>query len=125
MQKKILLVDDEPHVLRVMKLSLGKEGYAVETAPNGEVAMQMLRASHPDILITDIDMPKMNGEQLCKKIAEEFPDRKFLTFIATSRAEVEHREWSRQIDKLNFMEKPLSIRKVQAMLREHFETGGA
>lgn len=125
MTKKILLVDDEPHVLRVMKLSLGKDGYEVDTAPNGQVALEKLRESHPDILITDIDMPKMTGEELCKHIEQEFPDRTFIIFVATSRAEVEHREWSRGIRDLNFMEKPLSIRKVQAMLREHFENSGA
>lgn len=125
MSKKILLVDDEPHVLRVMKMSLAKQGYDVDTAPNGEAALEKLYIAHPDVLITDIDMPKMNGRELCKRVAEEFPDRNFVIFVSTSRAEVEHREWSRQIENLHFMEKPLSIRKVQATLREYFEGTGA
>ncbi len=124
MKKKILLVDDEPHVLRVMKLSLEKEEYEVDTAPNGEAALEKLYVAHPDILITDIDMPKMTGEQLCARIETEFPDREFVIFVATSRAEVAHREWSRKIRNLHFMEKPLSIRKVLAMLRDYFDQAG-
>ena len=104
--KKILIADDEPHVLRVMKMSLEKEDYEVEVCANGMEALALIEKQPPDILITDIQMPKMTGEELCRHIEEYMPERQFLIFVLTSRTEVEHREWSRNIDNLLFLEKP-------------------
>ena len=120
--KKILITDDEPHVLRVLKLSLEKEGYQVQACRNGEEALAVLRQQHPDVLITDIQMPRMTGEQLCKQVSQEMPDREFLIFVLTSRTELEHREWSRAIDNLMFLEKPVSIRNLVAKLSDYFES---
>ena len=117
---KILIADDEPHVLRVLKLSLEKEGYAVETCSNGKEALQRLEQSYPEILITDIQMPLMTGEELCKHIHAHMPDRKFLIFVLTSRTEIEHREWSRDIPNLLFLEKPVSIRNLLDKIEGYF-----
>ena len=68
--RKILIADDEPHVLRVLKMSLEKEGYAVDVCANGMEAVAKLREEEPDILITDIQMPQMSGEELCKYITQ-------------------------------------------------------
>lgn len=118
--KTITIVDDEPHVLRVLKMSLEKEGYAVQSCSNGEDALETLRESHPDVLVTDIQMPRMTGQELCRNIQQEMPDRKFLIFVLTSRTEIEHREWSRQIDNLQFLEKPVSIRNLVEQLNRYF-----
>ncbi len=118
--KKILIADDEPHVLRVLKMSLEKEGYAVEVCNNGKEATERLAQEHPDILITDIQMPQMTGEELCKYIEQRIPERKFLIFVLTSRTEIEHREWSRGINNLLFLEKPVSIRNLVEKLDGYF-----
>lgn len=119
--KKIFIVDDEPHVLRVLRMSLEREGYEVESFNNGEEALEALRESQPDALVTDIQMPRMDGEQLCHNIQAEMPERNFLIFVLTSRTEIEHREWSRQIDNLQFLEKPVSIRNLIECLNEYFD----
>ncbi len=118
--KKILIADDEPHVLRVLKMSLEKEGYAVDVCANGVEAEALLRQEQPDILITDIQMPQMTGEELCKYIEQRMPERQFLIFVLTSRTEIEHREWSREIDNLLFLEKPVSIRNLVEKLDGYF-----
>lgn len=118
--KKILIADDEPHVSRVLKQSLERSGYLVDTVLHGEAALENLQQSHPDVLITDIQMPRMSGEELCRRIQQEMPGRCFLIFVLTSRTEIEHREWSRQIDNLMFLEKPVSIRRLISMLNEYF-----
>jgi len=117
---KILIADDEPHVLRVLRLSLEKEGYAVETCANGKEALTRLEREHPDILITDIQMPLMTGEELCCHITQHMPKRKFLIFVLTSRTEIEHREWSRDIPNLLFLEKPVSIRNLLEKIEGYF-----
>lgn len=123
--KKIVIADDEPHVLRVLKLSLEREGYQVEAFPNAAKALVRIEQEHPDILITDISMPVMSGEELCRHIQQEMPDRKFLIFVLTSRTEVEHREWSGAIDNLSFLEKPVSIRNLINNLHEYFAASTA
>ncbi len=119
--KRILLVDDQPHVLRILKMALEKENYQVDTAPNGEVALMKIKELFPDVMVTDLQMPRMNGQELCLRITEEIPDRKFLICILTSRMEFEHRNWARSVDNLIFMEKPVSIRKLIELLQLYFE----
>jgi CheY-like chemotaxis protein len=115
-KKLILIADDEPHVLRVLKMSVERAGFAVQTAAHGQAAWEFLSVNHIDALITDIDMPKMTGEMLCAKIEQEIPEREFPIFVATSRTEIEHREWSSNIQNLEFLEKPLSAKKLVALL---------
>ena len=98
MKRRILIADDQRHVLRVMSQALERQGYQVEGVLNGELALKRVREQHPDVLITDIEMPRMTGEELCRQIQAEMPDREFLIFVITSRTELEHREWSSSID---------------------------
>ena len=58
---KILIVDDEPNIVRSLRFVLNKEGYDVSIAQDGDQAMAMIRDSKPDILILDVMMPKKNG----------------------------------------------------------------
>jgi len=118
--KRILLVDDEPHVIRILKLSLIKAGYEVAEAANGLQAIDNISQAHPDVLITDIDMPRMNGKELCMHIEKTLPGRNFMIFVLTSRADNEHRIWTSSIDNLEFLEKPVSIRKLLTRLEMHF-----
>jgi CheY-like chemotaxis protein len=121
---RVLIVDDEPHVIRVLNLALSRIGVAVDEAYNGINALEYLESHKPDAVITDIDMPRMDGRTLCNKIVELFPDRDFPIFIMTARAELEHRDWSRNIPNLTFMEKPLSIRKLIRAMNEQLSVTG-
>ena len=118
--RRILLVDDEPHVIRILKLSLIKAGYEVAEAANGLQALTNIDQAHPDVLITDIDMPRMNGKELCMHIEKTLPERNFMIFVLTARADNEHRIWTSSINNLEFLEKQVSIRKLLARLHEHF-----
>ncbi len=118
---QILIADDEPHVIRVLQRSLERAGYGVDTVADGAAALERIHAEPPDILITDIQMPRMSGEALCQRIREELPGRRFLIFVLTSRTEVEHREWSRHIPNLTFLEKPVSIRRLIATIEDYLQ----
>ena len=115
-----MLVDDEMHVLRILRLSLEKQGYEVDTFNNGEDALEALKRLKPDVLITDIEMPRMTGEELCKQVLIEYPDRNILIIVLTSRTEIEHRKWSANIENLQFFEKPISMRKLITLLDDYF-----
>ncbi len=119
-KKRILIVDDEAVVIRVLKLVLERAGYEVESRSNGQAALERILEQAPDVLITDIEMPRMTGEELCRQINERFPDRDYPIFIVTSVTAMEHRVWSKDIPKLVFLEKPISARKLLASLSEYF-----
>lgn len=110
--KKILIVDDHAPVIRVLKLGIEEAGYEVDTAANGSECLVKLCDGLPDFLVTDIDMPRMGGKELCLAIEEQFPQRTFPIVVLTSRTEIEHREWTREISNLVFMEKPVSVRRL-------------
>jgi len=71
MEDKILLVDDEPGILKVLSISLRDRGYQVFTAGSGEEALDIFRNIKPTIVLTDIKMPGINGVQLLRKVKEE------------------------------------------------------
>lgn len=129
MMKRILVVDDEPHITRVLRLYLERAGYAVDTAQNGQAALDNILRSAPDALMTDINMPLMSGRQLCLALQEQLPQRTFPIFIMTSMTNREHREWTQEIDNVEFLEKPLSIRAITRALDQYFRVaaidGGA
>ncbi|MDH3872315.1 MAG: response regulator, partial [Gammaproteobacteria bacterium] len=79
--KRILIVDDEPHIIRVLKLAMKNAGYTVDEAYNGEQALAYLETTRPDLMITDIDMPRMNGRELCLHIRQNMPELEFGIFI--------------------------------------------
>lgn len=115
--KRILIVDDHAPVLRVLKLGIEAAGYEVDTASNGSECLVKLCEAHPDFLVTDIDMPRMTGRELCQVIAKQFPNRAFPIVVLTSRTEMEHRDWTRAMENLTFMEKPVSVRNLLSIIR--------
>jgi CheY-like chemotaxis protein len=119
--KRILLVDDEPHVIRILKLALSRAGYAVDDSGDGRKALEKVLASPPDVLICDIDMPHMNGIELCRNIIEKLPGRKFNILVLTARAEDELRGRLRTFGNIGFLEKPVSIKRLLEILERHFQ----
>ena len=120
---KVFIVDDHAPVIRVMRLGLESAGYEVVTAANGAECLAKLLEVTPDFLVTDIDMPRMNGRELCEAIEQQFPDRRFPIVVLTSRTELEHRDWTAEMDNLQFMEKPVSIQKLQRLIAELLPEG--
>jgi len=114
--KKVLIVDDEPNVARVLKLMLERAGHKVRTAADGLQGLELLRAELPDVLITDIQMPRMDGRELVRSVHAEMPQRGFDIYVMTSMTEREEREWVRQVPRVAFLEKPVSPRQLVASL---------
>lgn len=67
-KKKILLVDDDPLIVRMYERKLAKEGFAVTLAPNGEEGLKAIESGRPDVILLDVLMPKMNGWEMLKKL---------------------------------------------------------
>ncbi|HBS25708.1 MAG TPA: two-component system response regulator GlrR, partial [Gammaproteobacteria bacterium] len=73
MQNKILLVDDDPGILKLLSLRLKAEDFTIETANNGKQALTQLEAFQPHLIITDLRMDGMNGLALFKIVNEKYP----------------------------------------------------
>lgn len=71
MTRRILVVDDESHIRHVLSLKLRNSGFVVDTATDGEDALHQISASAPDLVITDLQMPYVNGIELCRAMIEE------------------------------------------------------
>src|ERR1035437_6932309 len=65
---RVLVVDDEPQITRVLRTVLTSQGYEVQTAGEGEAALAIFTEWHPELVITDLFMPRMDGLELCKRI---------------------------------------------------------
>jgi two-component system alkaline phosphatase synthesis response regulator PhoP/two-component system response regulator VicR len=65
---RILVVDDEPNIVRLVQVNLERHGYRVETANNGAQALNRIRESRPDLLVSDVMMPEMSGFELLKTL---------------------------------------------------------
>jgi two-component system KDP operon response regulator KdpE len=70
-KRNILVVDDEPQITRVLKTTLSSQGYGIRTATDGKQALQEMKSWSPDLVITDLRMPNMDGLELCRAIRAE------------------------------------------------------
>ena len=66
--KRILVVDDEPQITRVLRTSLSSHGYDIRVANDGETALEIMKDWSPDLVITDLAMPNMDGLELCRRL---------------------------------------------------------
>lgn len=67
-KQNILVVDDEPQITRVLKTTLSSQGYGIRTASDGEEALQAMNEWPPDLIVTDLRMPNMDGLDLCREV---------------------------------------------------------
>lgn len=68
---RVLVVDDEPHIVRLIQVNLQRQGYEVETANNGAQALAQIKESRPDLLVSDVMMPEMDGFELLANIRRD------------------------------------------------------
>jgi two-component system alkaline phosphatase synthesis response regulator PhoP len=71
MAKRILVVDDEPDLLKVAAFRLKKSGYEVLIATDGQLALDLLKTNTPDLILLDLVLPKVNGEQVLNMIKDD------------------------------------------------------
>jgi len=119
-KRSVLIVDDEAHVIRVLRLMLEREGYRVQSASDGAEALALMDAARPDALISDIQMAGMNGRELCRAVRERWPGETFPILVMTSMTAADERAWVRSLANVEFLEKPLSPRQLVARLADHF-----
>ena len=114
----ILVVDDEPLYQRLLKANLEQEGYEVITAGDGEEALEIISSQHPDLVVLDVMMPKLDGLTTCERI-RQFSNMPII--ILTARGEEQDRVKGLNLGADDYVVKPFSatelIARVKAVLR--------
>ncbi len=115
--KKIMVVDDKESVTIILKQMLEQGGYSVEVANDGEKALEALKNGHFDMLITDINMPVMNGVELLNKTKEAFPRMPviFITAYGKDKIIID----AIKVGLSDFIEKPFRMEDILKTVKEH------
>ena len=106
-QKTILLIDDEINLQQLVKFALKSKGYHIETANNGLEGLEKLKTVKPDLIILDMNMPKMGGLEFYQKICDGGSHPKHPVLVLTARANMEQLFKELNID--GFMAKPFEV----------------
>ena len=115
---KILVVDDEPNIVRSLAFVFNKEGYQVSIAENGEEAMEMIRGSKPDILILDVMMPHKNGYDVCQEIKSDPGLKDIHVLMLTAKGQKGDRETALARGADEYISKPFSPIQVLDRVKE-------
>jgi len=131
MKKKditILLVDDEPDILEIIRYNLNSEGYKVETAENGLEAIELAKNVKPQLIIMDVMMPKMDGIEACEKIRMIPELSETVIAFLTARGEDYSQMAGFEAGADDYITKPIKpkvlVSKVKALLRRFKEDAG-
>jgi len=116
--KKILVVDDEPHVIKSLTFVLTKEGYDVSSADNGEDAMAKIRQSKPSLVFLDVMMPKKNGYEVCQEVKKDSGLRDIRVIMLTAKGQETDREKGLDVGADEFMTKPFSPMRILDKVKE-------
>ena len=111
---KVLIVDDEPQITRVLRTALSTQGYSLHVASNGVEGMEAVHDWRPDLVITDLAMPQMDGVELCRSIraVSEVPIL-VLSVRNQDRTKIEALDAGAD----DYVTKPFSIQELQARVR--------
>ena len=129
MPQRVLVVDDETHILQVLSIKLANVGYEVLTAADGEEAFEVACKEQPDLIITDFQMPYMTGLELCRALAEHHATAAIPVLILTARGYALDDEDLTLGNIKDVLSKPFSprslVQQVGKLLGDHTESEAA
>lgn len=114
-QWKVLLIDDDPGIRKVLGITLEDAGCNVITAPDGKTGIELCEKESPHIVITDIHMPKMGGIEVIRRVKEMDPEKEVI--IITAFSEIELAIQALQLDASDFIIKPISDEAIMVALK--------
>jgi two-component system KDP operon response regulator KdpE len=110
----ILVVDDEPQITRVLKTTLSSQGYGVRSAGNGQEATDEMKSWSPDLIITDLRMPIMDGLELCRRVRS---DSRIPIIVLSVKGEEAIKVQALDAGADDYITKPFSVNELLARVR--------
>ncbi|UCF00064.1 MAG: response regulator [Planctomycetota bacterium] len=111
-EKKVLVVDDEIHIIHVVAIKLRNNGYEVISAENGNEAFEIACQEKPDIIVTDFQMPIMTGLELVRKLRENEATKDTPVIMLTARGFAIEEEQKENLQISEFLSKPFSPKEL-------------
>ncbi len=105
-QRRILVADDDPVILRLIEVNLGLEGFEVETAGRGEDALARARDGSPDLILLDVMMPGMSGWEVARRLKEDAKTADIPVVFLSARTQEEDRRRGRELGVVAYVTKP-------------------
>ena len=121
--KRILIVDDEENTRLGLSKLLSQEGYVVDLAANGTEALEVLRRQRVNLVISDINMPDMNGIMFLREISRKFPSTNVI--MITAYGGVESYLEAMNLGALEYLHKPLRLDELQSVMKKVFNGASA
>lgn len=119
MPAKILVVDDEPALLRLMEYVLARAGHTMVTATNGEEALAAARRERPDLIVLDIMMPRMDGYQVAEIIRADADLQTTPIIMLSAKAQDEDIERGMAVGVDQYVTKPFAPDELAALVSDH------
>jgi DNA-binding response OmpR family regulator len=125
MAEKILVVEDDPSILRGLQINLGMEGYQVRSAMDGESGLALARSERPDLVVVDVMLPRLGGLEVVKAIREGDPDLPVL--ILSAKGQEGDKVAGLRLGADDYMVKPFGLKellaRIDALLRRRRSRG--
>jgi DNA-binding response OmpR family regulator len=118
MAKKILVVDDEIDIQEMLKIKLESAGYSVVTADNGLTALSQAQDNHPDLLILDLMLPKINGFRVCSLLKKDVKYSSIPIIILTARSGLEDEKLANECGANLYLTKPLDLNILLVKIKD-------
>ena len=122
MPKKVLVCDDEPHILESVSYVAREEGYDVITAEDGEEALHLAKTELPDLIFLDIMMPKKTGFEVCMELKADPATRGIYIIFLTAKIQESDEHEAVQCGAEEYVTKPYSPRNLRKRLHELLDT---
>jgi two-component system, OmpR family, alkaline phosphatase synthesis response regulator PhoP len=122
--RSILVVDDEPYIIRSLSYVLEREGYVIETARDGEEALRKIREFRPQLVFLDIMMPLKNGYHVCAEVREDPELASTHIIMLSAKGQQIDRERGLLGGADEYITKPFSPREIIARVRTIMTTAG-
>lgn len=121
MPQKILVVDDDPQIIKTLGVRFSSEGYSVVSAANGEEGLKQVEAQNPDLIVLDAMMPKMDGVEFSQHLKENSKYKNIPIILLSGLVYVEGQPGDKEIADA-YMSKPFEGEKLISKVRELLST---
>ncbi len=118
MSKSVLIVDDEPNIVLSLEFLMQQAGFAVRTAAGGEEALQAMEAAPPDLVLLDVNMPKIDGYQVCERIRADPRWKDVRVVMLTAKGRDIEREKGLAMGADDYVTKPFATQEIVQKVRE-------
>lgn len=115
---KILVSDDDPVILRLLQVNFGLEGFEVQTATQGEDALQRAKEMGPDVILLDVMMPGLDGWEVCRRLKEDEGLANTPVVFLSARAQDEDRQRGYELGVAAYVTKPFDPSRLIKLVRQ-------